>query len=264
MGPARDLCDHWGSGNCELRYVVKTNNPEEASTLVSELRLEAPDAELPAEVHDCWNIIGVEGNGSCAELRKFVHCRNCPVYSAASLQLLDRPLTPEYRRQWTEHFAREKKLTEPARLTVILFRVASEWLALPARAFQEVAERRPIHSLPHRRRNVVLGLANVRGELLICVSLTQLLGLEPENAHPRQRAQRDRLLVANWNNSRFVFPVDEVFGLHRFQPGEIREAPATVAHSTHSHTQGVFTWRERTVGMLDADALFAALNRNLS
>src|SRR2546422_1979826 len=39
------------------------------------------------------------------------------------------------------------------------------------RSIAEVAERRVIHSLPHRRTGIVLGVVNVRGELLVCVSL---------------------------------------------------------------------------------------------
>src|SRR5438045_1523494 len=138
-------------------------------------------ADLPngtaVEPCACWHKIGVYGDGSCPELKRFIHCRNCPVYSNAGLQLLDRPLPADYRRERTAHFAQEKKLPPPARTSALLFRLAAEWLALPTHAFQEVAERRPIHSLPHRRQGPVLGLVNIRGELLICVALGRLLGL---------------------------------------------------------------------------------------
>jgi hypothetical protein len=60
----------------------------------------------------------------------------------------------------------------------MIFRLGTEWLALPASVFQEVAELGAIHSLPHRRSGLVVGLTNVRGgELLICFSLTKLLVL---------------------------------------------------------------------------------------
>jgi len=55
-------------------------------------------------------ILGVGGNASCRELLRYVHCRNCPVYSAAAVQLLDRPLSDDHRREWTNHYAQEKKL----------------------------------------------------------------------------------------------------------------------------------------------------------
>ena len=37
-----------------------------------------------AAIDDCWNRIGVRGDGSCPELKQYVHCRNCPVYSAGA------------------------------------------------------------------------------------------------------------------------------------------------------------------------------------
>ena len=37
-----------------------------------------------AIVNDCWNRIGVRGDRSCPELKQYVHCRNCPVYSAGA------------------------------------------------------------------------------------------------------------------------------------------------------------------------------------
>lgn len=219
-------------------------------------------SEGDSVVFDCWNTIGVEGNGTCRELVRYVHCRNCPVYSAAGRQLLNRPLAPEYRAEQTVHYATRKQLTTPARLSVVLFRLESECFALPAEVFQEVAERRPQHSLPHRARTVALGVVNVRGELLVSASLTRLLGV-PATARSR-RDGAERLLVANWNGQRTAFPVDEVFGIHRFHQEELLEAPSTVARSTLTYTRGVIVWRERAVGLLHAESLFTALNRSLS
>jgi chemotaxis-related protein WspD len=206
----------------------------------------------------------VQGNASCAELQRFVHCRNCPVFSKAGVQLLDRPLLPDYRRAWTEHFALERKSAGPAKTSALLFRINAEWLALPTPAFQEVAERRPVHSLPHRRQGIVLGLVNVRGELLICVSLGCLLGLDRSPLRETPRPTYDRLLVAKWDGHRFVFPADEVRGIHRFQTPELQEPPATLAKSRLSYTQGILYWQDRTVGLLDADLLFSSLNRSLT
>jgi chemotaxis-related protein WspD len=220
----------------------------------------APETQ---EIDTCWHRIGVYGDGTCPELAKFVHCRNCPVYSRAAHQLLDRPLPEAYRREWTAHFAREEKRTPPAKLSAVVFRLESEWLALPSEAFQEIAESRRIHSLPHRRQGIVLGLVNVRGELLICVALGRLLGLEKASS-PSTRNAYDRLLVASWDGSRLVFPADDVAGIHRFQAQELREPPATVSKATVSFAPGIFLWRQKPVGYLDPALLFAALNRSLT
>lgn len=222
------------------------------------------DHEPRSEVVDCWNQIGVSGNQTCRELLRHIHCHNCPVFSAAAARFLDRPLSAEDRHAWTEHYAHEKRLAAPAKTSALLFRLGSEWLALPTAAFQEIAERRVLHSLPHRRLGIVLGLVNVRGELLLCASLARLLGLEVGPPTKRLRAVFDRLLVTDWNGQRFAFPVDEVHGVHRFHQADLREPPATVARAGLHCTTGVFPWRNLAVGFLDADTIFTALNRNLT
>jgi len=216
-------------------------------------------------VDPCWVQIGVYGERNCPELQKFIHCRNCPVYSEAGIRLLDRPLSEDYRREWSAHFANEEKRTPRARSSAVVFRLATEWLALPTQAFQEVAEHRRIHSLPHRRNGIVLGLANVRGELLICVALDRLIGIDSRGpkAESATLSRGRRLLVVGWENSRLVFPVDEIDGIYRFQTKELKEPPATVTKSNLSYTRGLLLWNQKTIGLLDAESLFPALNRKL-
>jgi chemotaxis-related protein WspD len=224
----------------------------------------APATSQALEVRACWSEIGVLGNGSCPELQKFIHCRNCPAYLNAAVQLLDRPLLPQSRREWTEYFAQPKQLPAPVKASVLVFRIHAEWLALPTPTFQEVTECRLVHSLPHRRKGIVLGLVNIRGELLICVSLGHLLGLERPTSGRAPRRTYDRLLVTNWDGNRLVFPADEVGGIHRFQLSELKELPATLAKSNPSYTQGLLMWQGKAVGFLDADRLFSSLNRSLT
>ena len=121
---------------------------------------------------------------------------------------------------------------------------------------------RPVHSLPHRNKGAVLGLVNVRGELLICISLAALLGLE--TVKDDHRASHNRLMVVNRDGCRFVFPVDEVHGAHRYDPRTLKAVPATVAKSTPTYTGGVLAWQEKSVGCLDDEALFSAFNRSLA
>src|SRR6266513_1427893 len=185
-------------------------------TIVPTREIEVDGARVPA-VDACWQSIGVYGRGDCPQLKEFIHCRNCPVYSNAAQRLLDRPLPHEYRREWAVHFSSKQDSARPAKTSAVLFRINAEWLALPAQVFQEVAEHRSIHSVPHRRMGIVVGLANIRGELLICVSLARLLGLETLAGNKHPGPPSDRLLVTQWQASRLVFPVHEVHGIHRFE-----------------------------------------------
>jgi len=214
---------------------------------------------------DCWNKIGVQGDGSCPELARYTHCHNCPVYSSAAGIFLDRDLPQDHLATWTRHFSLEKSVAKQTPLSVVLFRLSAEWFALPVTVFKEVSELKPIHSLPHRQNHLVLGLINFRGELLICISLAKILGTEDtteikpgakHNAHPY-------LLIVSHGGHQSSFPVDEVGGIHHFNSKEIEKVPATVANSRKSYTTGLLTWRNHTVGCLDAELLFSVLGKGL-
>ena len=219
-----------------------------------------------AGLNDCWNKIGVHGDGSCPELERHVHCRNCPVYSASAAKLLDAELPAGHLDEWTGHFSGKRTVEEAGTQPVVIFRIGVEWLALPTAVFNEVATLRAMHSLPHRRSGIVLGLTNVRGTLLVCVSLVDLLGLEKaaEIKKEKGRALHRRLLVISREGQRLVFPVDEVHGIHRCQPRELKEVPATVAKAKATYTKSVLAWQDKAVGCLDDQLLFYTLNRSLA
>ena len=81
-------------------------------------------------------------------------------------------------RRWTRHFAEPKPIEERDTQSVLVFRVGPEWLALASACVAEVAALLPDSLAAAPAEGVVLGVASVRGELLICVSLGCLLGIE--------------------------------------------------------------------------------------
>ena len=220
----------------------------------------------PAIVNACWTTIGVRGDASCPELKQHVHCRNCPVYSAGARQLLDGEAPVDDLAWQTRHFAQPKQVKELNTQSIVIFRVGSEWLALPTPCVTEVANLLPIHKLPHRPSGVVLGLASVRGELLICVSLAHMLGVEPSAGIDRtvSRKAHQRLLVIRHQHIRAVCPVDEIHGIHRYHPRELKEVPATVARATATYSKALLPWRDHSVGLLDDELLFYGLKRGVA
>jgi chemotaxis-related protein WspD len=216
--------------------------------------------------HACWNIIGVRGDRSCPELEQHVHCRNCPVYSAAAQALLDRELSSQDLAERTAHFATPKAAVAGATESVLIFRIGKELLALRAAIVKEIADLRPIHSLPHRRTGGVLGVVNVRGELVVCVALDVLLAVErSDSAQPRNpRATPGRLLVLRREGLSVVCPADEVLGLHRVRSADLQDLPASVGRSTNHHSSRVIGWRGRPVGLLDDRLVFQSLQRSLA
>jgi chemotaxis-related protein WspD len=220
----------------------------------------------PRERHASWNQIGVFGDGTCPELAKAIHCRNCPVYAAGGRSLLEREPPADYLREWTQALA-EAKDEDRAEdtLSVLIFRLGREWLALPTHVCQEVAEMRPIHTLPHRSGPVLLGLVNIRGQIRLCVSLRELLGLEPGDDSGRTMNHKNPrcLVVIAGDSDHWVLLVDEIHGIQRFHLSAIRDAPVTVAKAAPRLTKGVIDWRDTGVGYLDDGLLFLALRKEV-
>jgi chemotaxis-related protein WspD len=211
---------------------------------------------------DCWNHIGVQGDRSCPELREHIHCRNCPVYAAAARSVLERELPDGYAHGWQERFAQGELEAATQHPSWFIFRLGSEWLAVPTAAVDEVARVSPVHSLPHRRGGAVVGLVNVRGELVVCASLVHVLGTEAGTDEAAARPARARLLVLERGGARFAAPVDEVHGAERVPERLLVAPPATVGNASGIFTRHVLPWNARSVGCLDADALFHALERS--
>jgi chemotaxis-related protein WspD len=216
---------------------------------------------------DCWNRIGVRGDSSCERLVEYVRCLNCPVFEAAAAKLLERPIplvdlslkdadTPARQLRHDQQDASE---------SFLIFRIGGEWLALPTPIFKRIVQTRPIHTLPHRQHRAVLGVVNVQGELLVCLSLAHLLGFEAGTAARDDRVRHDlpRLLVVSRAEEHAAFPVDQVDGVHRFASSTFCAPPATLSKAAAAHTRAVVQWRGTSVGLLDADALFDTLNRSL-
>ena len=153
-------------------------------------------------------------------------------------------------------------------------------LALSARLCVEIVSMRPIRRVPHRSDRMLLGLASVRGELLLCFSLANLLGLEPTSRlEPASRLEPSaetsaaantvaqvlqRMLVARKDRFNLAFPVDEVMGMHRFHRDTVRAIPATVAHAVPQFSRGMLTADGRKIGLLDDELVFHALTKVLA
>src|SRR5262245_43441453 len=220
---------------------------------------------------DCWNRIGVWGDRSCPELPPVVHCRNCPVFAAASRGFLDVPSPAGYLEEWTERLTAPIEEAATDLHSVLIFRLGEEWLALRVQVLLEATNPRPIHRVPHRA-GLLAGLVNIRGELHLCVHLDRLLGIkskikDQESGVSGQESAagngRSRLIVVQHDAERWVFPVDEIDQVYRFSAGELTGAPATLARSAARLTQSVFVLRERSIGYLDDTRLFRVLRARI-
>ncbi|AGZ36721.1 chemotaxis protein CheW [Pseudomonas sp. SWI6] len=205
-------------------------------------------------IDDCWNRIGVHGDKQCPLLDRHIHCRNCEIYAAAATRLLDR-----YALLQDDVVQAAVPVEACVGRSMLLFRLGEEWMALATASLAEIAPVQPVHSLPHQRSRVLQGVANVRGALVPCLSLADLLEVEAVQGDARGVRAMPRLLILAALGGPVVMAVDEIDGIHRLDPalldGEHEGAPFTA---------GVLQWRGRSVRVLDDHQLLSAVQRSLS
>jgi chemotaxis-related protein WspD len=214
---------------------------------------------------DCWNEIGVwSAAPSCVLLAQVTHCHNCDVFARAGRGLLDQCPPDDYLAAWKRDLAEAKQLGSDATLSLFVFRVGAEWLALPTAVIDEVADVLPIRMLPHRTGGLLSGLVNVRGELTLCFSMKLLLGLTTDGVAAVRCALQlvqPRMIVLRGEDGRWVFAADEVWGIFRTSDGAMREAPVTISRDAAAHVRGIVGWEHGDISCLDQKLLFATLQR---
>jgi chemotaxis-related protein WspD len=224
-----------------------------------------PKSEIPILTSNaCWNQIGVGGDCSCTELQSYTHCHNCPVYSASGRQLLEREAPTGYLQEWTDVLTRQQEEQSVDTISVGIFRIGGEWLALPAPLFAEVAEPSPIHTLPHRSNKTLLGIVSIRGEIMLCISLEEILNLEaaPSNQTVNPLVYK-RMVVVEVEGNHWAFPVDEIYSVGRIKATELQNVPATVSKATGTYTKAIVNWQGKSVSLLEHELLFYTLNRRI-
>jgi chemotaxis-related protein WspD len=216
------------------------------------------------ELFKCWNQIGVFGDFTCPKLADIVHCRNCTEYNKAGRTLFDREVSDEFLEEWTRNLTGIKETEALNTISVIVMRIKTEWLALKTIYLQETTNVRPVHRVPFRTNNVFRGIVNINGELLLCVSVADLL----EYAHEEETGKDDtmiykRMVVVDKDGLRYVFPVDEILGIYRIPSSDLKEPPVTLSKSPMTLVEGIFNLNEKKVGLLGEDRFIHALKRSL-
>lgn len=212
-------------------------------------------------VDDCWNRIGVRGDKSCAQLPEHIHCRNCPVYAAAAIRLLDRYSLGDESAVLAPVV--DEAAPEAGR-AYLIFRLGDEWLGLPTRALAEVVAECALHSLPHQRSPALLGVANVRGTLVACVSLGELLGLDRRTSAPVDGRVVPRMLILAAAGGPVLSPVDEVDGIHVLDTANLVTVSGQSLAANDRFTHSVVQWSGRSVRLLEHEALLDAATRSLA
>lgn len=181
-------------------------------------------------------------------------------------RLLDRPLPEGYSEEWTEILSREKEEERKGeRFTVLVFRLGDEWYGLRTELFREVSPLLKLHSIPGSKERGIRGVANVRGRLQLCIDLHSILGQMSGSWQGSSAVTvYERMVVMELRNRVWVFNADEVHGIEAVEIDRMENAPVTVTRSKGNYLSALFSWKDRRVGILDADLLWEALKRGTS
>jgi chemotaxis signal transduction protein len=134
--------------------------------------------------------------------------------------------------------------------------VAAEIYALPVQNALEVADLGPVTPVPGARPELV-GIANMRGQILPVMDLAELLGIAREGQRtatpePQQgtspTAPPGRVLVAEAAGLRVGFTVDEVHGVAEFAGPSAEARSGVLAGTVLSDGQ--------LIGFIDVPRLF--------
>ncbi len=243
--------------------------PSQLTAHNSQLETQDSQSQVPSShPRGCWKTIGVWGNEEprCHKLERVIHCRNCDVFTQTGRKLLERDLPEEYKNEWTKVMAAEKEENLLGAISMVIFRIEEEWLALRTQIFAEIIDPEKLrsHSLPHRSNPILIGITNVHGEIQLCVSLRELLGIETiADRKKEDRNGNKRMMVVNSEGGQWVFPANEIYGIHRIHPSTFENVPVTVAKAQSTYTKGIFNWEGKHVAFLDDDLLLYSLIRNV-
>ncbi|MFN2127122.1 MAG: chemotaxis protein CheW [Anaerolineales bacterium] len=213
---------------------------------------------------NCWRTIGVWGHdGSrCAELEKYIHCRNCPIFSENGHSVLDILPPSDYLTQWRKEISKPKEKKKSSIKSVLVFRVGKEWFALQANILSEIADDRAIHRIPQNENSSIMGIVNVSGVIKVCYSLADMLGLSPgTQSVDMDRTCLRRLVIFKLDHKDYVFLADEVSGLCWYADSELQPIPSTLSEKTTSVLLGSLSQGKNKVAVFNIDSLQTMLER---
>ncbi len=213
----------------------------------------------------CWNTIGIwsDDQPSCQMLDELIHCRNCHVFQSGAKMLLAAKAPDGYLDEWTKILSGEKEVDEELSNPVFIFRIGSEWLALPASTVRHISRPSSIHSLPGKSDNILRGLVNIKGSIELCFSLDALIGTDAAQCKSQTTLFGQRFVGIGPEETPWVFAADEILDITRYKLSDTGPLPATVANARPCYVDSAFRYNNVTVGMLDSELITDFLERRL-
>lgn len=188
-------------------------------------------------------------------------------HDSAMRRLLERPASEADLAAGAERAALPPVVHEGPTIGLLLFRLGGETAALPAKVLRRVTPWARPTRIPHRTTTVLRGVCNIRGELILCADLHQLLGLPDRRAAEpgtADAADPRRMVVIGSQDAPWVFEVDGLVGIERAGTAQILPPPVTLEHAVPTYTTGIAEINGERVTILDGERVLAGFQAGLA
>ena len=184
--------------------------------------------------------------------------------TTALQRLLDRPVSDHDLAEAARVAAIPFEARTAKTTGVLVFRLEKELLALPAASLRRVTPVARASAIPHRRSRLLRGICSVRGELILCVDLRALLGVNGETVQSGADTQSSRrMIVLGPPDASWVFEVDALIGIERIDAASLRSAPVTVEYASSAFVTGLADLEVGCVSVLDGGRVLRGLEAAL-
>jgi len=137
---------------------------------------------------------------------------------------------------------------------IIVFRVGNEDYGLEIEKVQEVIRMKTIKKLP-RSPKFILGVMNLRGNIIPVIGLRQKFGLDP-----MEYTEFTRIVVVNHRSKLVGMVVDEVNKVITVSDENIEGNPEMVRDSTKALVRGVAKLEDQVIILVELDYLIYSLD----
>jgi len=142
-------------------------------------------------------------------------------------------------------------------LEIILFELGGERFAINVLKVREIITPTPIAKIPNSHA-AVEGIINVRGEIISVINLANILNLAPS-----EKPENDKFVIAELNQMKIAFRVDDVKRISRISWEEI-EKPNELSAGKQPYATGIIKQNNETLSiLLDIERIVVEINPEL-
>lgn len=138
-------------------------------------------------------------------------------------------------------------------LEIVEFEVGTNKFGINVIKVKEILQPLPVTIIPHAHPHIE-GIIQLRGEVLPVVNMAKVLGTELQSTE-----QEQKFIVAEFNQQRVVFHVDNVSIIHRISWNQI-EKPSDMYQGGSSQIIGVVKHKEDMILLLDFERIMVDIN----